>query len=255
MPDPLEVLPNEIWSMCMEKAIDGQVNGLLEYLSVSTTWQRLLLDTSSLWTQIYIQNTDDELARISVFLLLSKTSSLHVDIMTVHLPMDSMRLISENISRVIDISIRPGPSATSSELHAGQWKPAASSYLAMLSCSLLPSDLARTSCYGISLRENGHLHYRIVLVHLAMINTAREYRPDPAGLFDTESYFRIWDEHLARCALATLMKMRNSTEYWQSAIHLSADEDSRARTSSIASIADLIYHGGPFAIHNDICQG
>jgi hypothetical protein len=209
MPDPLEVLPNEIWTMCMEMAIDGQVNGPLEYMSVSTAWQRLLLDTPSLWTQIYIQNTEDELARISAFLHLSKESLLHVDIMTVHLPTDSMRLISENIPRVIDISIRPGPSDTPSELHAEQWKQAAALHLARLSYSLLPSDLARTSSYGISLRENGHLHYCVVLVHLTLLNTVHHHGPNIPALmatFDTEACFYLWEEHVARYALTTLTR-------------------------------------------------
>jgi hypothetical protein len=211
MPDPLEALPNEIWTMCMEIVIDGQVNGPLEYMSVSTAWQRLFLGTPSLWTQIYIQNTEDELARISVFLHLSKESLLSVDVMTVHLPTDSMRLILENISRVFDISIRPGPSDTPSELHAEQWKQAAAKHLARLSYSLLPSDLARTSCYGVNLRENGHLYYRVVLVHLVLLNTARNYRQTSPALtdaFDIETCFSVWDEHIARYALTTLTMMK-----------------------------------------------
>jgi len=209
MLDPLYVLPNEIWTICMEIAIDGQPNGPLEYLLVSTDWQRLLLNTPSLWTQIYIQNTEDEMARISAFLHLSKESLLYVDIMTVLPTTDSMQLISENISRVREISIRPGPSNNPSELHAKKWKRAASDHLAKL--NLVPSDLAHTSCYGISLKESGHRYYHVVLVHLAIRDTAREYRWNiqaPMDLPDMETYLRLWEEHMARCVLATLMKMR-----------------------------------------------
>ena len=201
MPDPLEVLPNEIWTMCMEMAIDGQTNGPLGYLLVSTAWQRLLADTPSLWTQIYIQNTEDEMARISTFLHLSNMSSLYVDIMTVLPTTDTMQLISANISRVREISIRPGPSVTSSELQAEQLKRAASSLLAKLSYKLLPGDLAYTSCYGISLQENDDLYYRVVLIHLTIINKAHNFGPTvhaPVDLYDTETYSRVWDEHMAR---------------------------------------------------------
>jgi hypothetical protein len=231
----------------MEMAIGGQVNGPLEYMAVSTAWQRHLLDTPSFWTQIYILNTEDEMARISVFLHLSKESLLYVDVMTVLPTAGSMELISENISRVGEISIRPGSSNASSELYTEQWKQAASNHLARLSYNLLPSDLARTSCYGISLRENGHLYYRVVLVHLTLLNTERNYRPNiPAlmDMFDTGTCFYMWEKHLARYALTTLTR-ENCTEYWQSAIHLSAEEDSRGRTSSIASIVDCIHSGEP----------
>jgi len=211
MPDPLEVLPNEIWTLCMEMVVNGQANGPLGYLLVSTAWQRLLLETTSLWTQIYIQNTEDEMARISTFLHLSKGCSLYVDIMTVLPITDSMQLISENISRVREISIRPGPLDNPSELHAKQWKKTASDHLAKLSYNLLPSDLARTSCHGISLRENAQLYYHVILVHLTIIETARNSRlnsPAPMDAFDTETCFQIWVEHIARCALTTIMKRR-----------------------------------------------
>jgi hypothetical protein len=64
MPDPLDALPYEIWIWCISLSIDGRLAGPLELLAVSRRWDGLLLNTPSLWSQIYIQNREDEMVFI-----------------------------------------------------------------------------------------------------------------------------------------------------------------------------------------------
>src|SRR4051794_35443052 len=107
MPDPIEALPYEAWTLCILFAIDGQPSGPLQFTMVSTQWERLLCDAPPLWSHIYVQNGEDEMARISAFLHLSHDLPLHVDIMTVRPSIDCLQLVANHISRVATISIRP----------------------------------------------------------------------------------------------------------------------------------------------------
>jgi hypothetical protein len=145
----------------MTFAIDGRKDGPLEFLGVSRRWGSVLLDTPSLWNQIYVENGEDEIARISTFLHLSGGCSLHVDIMTALPTMDSLALIANHISRVTTVSIRPSLADTVTASHMEQWKRAASRILEVLSNGLL--DVKDASCFGISLRENNELYYCIIL--------------------------------------------------------------------------------------------
>ena len=203
MPDPLHVLPYELWSLCIGFAIDGQQAGPLELIMVSKRWENLLLDSPSLWSQIYLQNGEDEMARISTFLHLSKSSPLHVDIMTVLPTMDSLQLIAENISRVGTISIRPGPAPdTKIALHTKQWEQAASYIMATVFNGSLPSH---ASCLGVSLRESNQLNYHIILMEFTMapmvaISTHKQDRVISANSPNIWTCFRMWKEHVARCA-------------------------------------------------------
>lgn len=252
MPDPLTVLPNEIWIICMEKVIDGQVNGPLEYMLVSTTWERLLVDAPSLWTQIYIHNGEDETARISTFLYLSQGCSLYVDIIpTAHPDMSSMQAIAENIPRVTAMSIRPGPSKSITALEMDQWKQSSSYNLAKLFNSLTPDDVDRTSCYGFNLRENGQLYYRVVLMQFTMVTRiAGNHRQNgffAADLSHIWPYFHHWQKYIARYAFITggCNDKRVIPGGHQSTLNISADWDTSSRTSSITSIVDLTSHGEP----------
>jgi hypothetical protein len=197
------VLPYEIWMWCIALSIDGRQAGPLELLNISRRWDRLLLDTPSLWNQIYIQNGEDEITRISIFLHLSKRCSLHVDILTPVSTMDSLHLIADNISRVTTISIRPGPLDTATALRMEQWNKATSRILAMLSNGLFASDVKNASCFGISLRENGQLYNCIVLMQFAMAATVNATDKkicitsvEPPVMANSE----MWEEQVARCA-------------------------------------------------------
>jgi hypothetical protein len=182
-------------------AIDGRQAGPLELLTVSRRWERLLLDTPSLWNQIYIQNGEDEIARISIFLHLSRKCSLHVDILTALLTMDHWQLITENMSRVATISIRPGVSDTITALHMEQWKQAASSTLARLFKGQLPSNINSTSCFGFSLRENGALYYSIISMKFTTANMVAS--TDKQDRLTAIPLNRMWEEQIARCAFVS----------------------------------------------------
>jgi hypothetical protein len=200
MPDPLDALPYEIWIWCITLAIDGRQAGPLELLAVSGRWERLLLDTPSLWSQICIQNGEDEITRISTFLYLSRKCSLHVDILTSVLSRDSLRLIAEHISRVTTISIRPGPLDTTTALRMGDWKQATSHILMMLGNGLLASNITSASCFGISLRENGRLYYCIILLQFAMAATGNANDEQNCAESPVMANYGLWEEHVARCA-------------------------------------------------------
>jgi hypothetical protein len=204
MPDPLLVLPYELWILCISFAIGGQRSGPLELLMVSTGWATLLLNSPPLWTQIYIQNGEDEMGRISAFLQLSKECSLHVDIMTVLPTTASLQLIAENISRVATVSIRPGASDNNAAFSIEQWKRAASNIISALCNGRLPPDAEDSPCFGINFRENGQWHYRVILMQFTtavmVTSTDEENGAVSASLPDTVTFFHKWEAYIARCA-------------------------------------------------------
>jgi hypothetical protein len=168
MPDPLRVLPNNLRSMCIEFAIAGTLAGPLDFIMVSRHWEHFLLNSPSLWTQIYIQNGEDELARISTFLHLSKQRKLHVDVMTVLRTVDSLRLVAEHISRVRTISIRPGASDTFTVFHSMLWRRTATYILDILSNGMQLSDVDAPACYGVTLRDNELFYYHAILIQFTV---------------------------------------------------------------------------------------
>jgi hypothetical protein len=188
MPDPLQVLPNELWSLCMEFAIAGRLAGPLEYIMVSRDWGSAFLNSPSLWTQIYIQNGEDEIARISTFLHLSKQCQLHVDVMTVLPTVDSLRLVAGHISRVGTIVIRPGASDTFGAFHTNQWKRAAAYVLDILSNGMQLSDVESPACYGVTIWGDGQLYYHVILVQFTVAASAAS----------SVELNRMWE---AKCAL------------------------------------------------------
>jgi hypothetical protein len=191
MPDPLKVLPNELWSMCIELAIVGRLAGPLEFTTVSRHWEGVLVGSPSLWTQIYIQNGEDEMARVSTFLDLSKQCPLHVDVMTVLPAMDSLRLVAEHISRVRTIAIRPGASETVTASHAEQWRQTAASFLEILSNGMQLSDVESPACYGVTIWDDEELYYHVILMQFTV--AAR------VASINEPNY--KWSDHLAKYAL------------------------------------------------------
>jgi hypothetical protein len=200
MSDPLEALPYELWVFCIAFVIDGNQAGPLELFGVSTSWDKALLDTPSLWSQIYILNEEDEMARVSTFLYLSKGCSLHVHITTVPLTLGSLQLAAENIARVKAISIWPRTSDINSAAHVEQWKQAASHILARLSNGLIRSDVKDASRFGISLRENGQLYYAIILLKFIMANPVADHDKQNVSIsteISTKPQPHVWEEIIA----------------------------------------------------------
>jgi hypothetical protein len=204
MPDPLVVLPIELCTWFISFAIDGLDAGPLELLMVSRRWTRLLLNTPSLWSHIYVQNGEDEMARISTFLYFSRGCSLHVDVMTTLPTMDSLHLIANHISRVATISIRPSFADTVTALYMEQWKRAASRIMEVLSNG--PLDLKDASCFGISLRGNNEMYYCIVFIQFTMGNI--ENSTDMQGVVTSAGlpamYPQTWEERIIRCACSLI---------------------------------------------------
>jgi hypothetical protein len=223
--DPLVVLPCELWTLCISFAIGGQQSGPLELLMVSTRWATLLVNSPSLWTQIYVQNGEDEMAQISAFLHLSKRYSLHVDIMTVLPTTASLQLIAENISRVATISIRPGASDNNTVFPIVQWKRVVSNILSILSNGRLPPDVEDNPCFGISFRENDQWHYRAILMQFTTAVTVtgndEQNGIGSADLSDIVSCFRKWEEYMARFAsiLQYLFIRQSNTLYSMLKVH------------------------------------
>jgi hypothetical protein len=71
MPDPLTILPYEIWSRCIKLAIRNEPIGTFELSTVSRNWRKELFDCPDLWCQIWVRNDSNETARIQTFLRLS----------------------------------------------------------------------------------------------------------------------------------------------------------------------------------------
>lgn len=190
MPDPLQFLPNELWNLCIQFAVDGQIDGPLRLIMVSKCWESHLLGSPSLWSRIYLQNGEDEMARITAFLHLSKDCRLHVDITTIFPNLDSVQLIAENISRVKHVIIRPSVLTRNSE----QWGRAASDILARLLRNSVPADIESTSCFGISHLKDEKMYYSIVVMQLTVrdwINISQDQNHTvPAG--------DVWKPHVTR---------------------------------------------------------
>jgi hypothetical protein len=200
MPDPLQVLPLELWSRCMQLAIDGQRAGPLEFIMVSRRWESILLGLPVLWSRIYLCNEEDEMALVSTFLHLSKESPLHLEILTVLPTTSSLELLAEHSPRIRTISIRPGASNTMTALYTEQWKRAASFAMASLLNGLLPSDIKHSFCFGNTFPANGQWYYSVILMHFTMEARVHEQNHIVhTNLPDIQWTFGMWGEHIARC--------------------------------------------------------
>jgi hypothetical protein len=200
MTDPLDALPYEVWVWCITFAIDGRKDGPLELLAVSSRWAGVLLDTPSLWNQIYIENGEDEIARICTFLYLSRGCSLHVDIMTGLPSLDSLQLIVDHVSRVSTISIRPSAADTVTAFDMQQWEDAAIHILGRLSNG--PFAVKDSCCFGISLRENQELYYCVFLMQFTMGNIVKSTDTQDSttsARLPATTYPERWDECITRC--------------------------------------------------------
>jgi hypothetical protein len=147
-----------------------------------------LFNTPTLWTQIYIQSEEPEIARVSTFLCLSQKCRLDVEIMTLQFNMDWVTPIAANISRVATISIRPGVLNESAYLFIERRKGEAS--LVLTALGIFPSDATHTSCFGVSIQRDNQLYYCVFLMRFKM-DIAQRRRSK-----------RTWEDYVKRCASA-----------------------------------------------------
>lgn len=70
--DPLNYLPYEVWVECLHLAISDEPTGPLSLLEVSSNWMKKITTSPELWSRIYIDNGEDQLARAETFLTLSE---------------------------------------------------------------------------------------------------------------------------------------------------------------------------------------
>lgn len=190
-------------------------------------WQTLLLSSPSLWNEIYVENGEDELAKVVIFLKLSKRMSLHLYIATVLPNTDSLKLIADDNSRVATVSIRPGSMKDGYiALRMEQWNQAASYIMAVLFYGVLQPSIMHSTCIGIILPENGHLYYHVVLLEftmqIGMESISRNYTIAPMGSSDLQMYVYLWRRNVISII------NRHTTQ-----------ESNVSRTSSIDSIAVL----------------
>jgi hypothetical protein len=233
MQDLLQVLPTEIWVLCMEFAVAGRVAGPLEFITVSRDWESALLDSPSLWTEIYIQNGEDEIARISTFLHLSKQCKLHVDVMTVLPTVDNLRLVGEHISRVTTISIRPGALDTFTALHAKHWRRTAGYVLESLSNGMHLSEVEPPIESSIICRDDGQWYYHVILLHFTMA----------ARVAKSDDHNRMWEDHLTKYACTSLCRILYLPLKASKRIPARKDKSRGGRARSISSIATLGSYG------------
>jgi hypothetical protein len=205
MPDPLQLLPTELWVLCMEFAVAGRVAGPLEFIMVSRDWGGALLDLPSLWTQIYIQNGEDEIARISAFLYLSKECQLHVDVTTVLPTADNLRLVGEHISRVRTILIRPGALDTFTPSHAKHWGRTAAYVLESLSNGMHLAEVEPPIECRVTRRDDSRWYYHVILLHFTV--AARVAKCDKLD--------RMWDCHLTKYACTSPCRILSAIESFQ----------------------------------------
>ena len=104
--DPLVRLPYEMWLQCLSLAIHDFATGPLPYLAVSPDWSETILSSPILWTQITIDDGEDEEARVHTFLHLSAGQLLDVSC-TMDGPTQSLQLLAQNRMRIRSLVVDP----------------------------------------------------------------------------------------------------------------------------------------------------
>jgi hypothetical protein len=189
----------------MEFAVAGRVAGPLEFTMVSRQWGIALFDSPFLWTQICIQNGEDEIARISAFLYLSKQCQLHVDVMTVLPTADNLRLVGEHISRVRTILIRPGALDTFTPSHAKHWRRTAAYVLESLSNDMHLSEVEPPIECSMTCRDDGRWYYHVILLHFTVA----------ARVAKSDEHNRMWEDHLTKYACTYPCRILSAIESFQ----------------------------------------
>ncbi|KIM26183.1 hypothetical protein M408DRAFT_197195 [Serendipita vermifera MAFF 305830] len=109
--DILVILPSEIWGKCITYACRGDryAANLLLFTSVSKLWFQLLTEMPTLWTNIHVDDSQEDcLATIAIFLHLSREAGLSLTV-TAPLPKSwsdtlSMVVSSRKVVRKISIN-------------------------------------------------------------------------------------------------------------------------------------------------------
>ncbi|KIM20028.1 hypothetical protein M408DRAFT_30720 [Serendipita vermifera MAFF 305830] len=108
------IFPQEIWIQCVTIACLGKEykERLLNLLLVSSSWFNALLDCPLLWAKIPIDSTsEDLLATISLFLSLSGSSTLSLDITVPFVAWEPIAaILAPHKHRVKEIILRPSQS-------------------------------------------------------------------------------------------------------------------------------------------------
>ena len=204
-------LPYDIWAWCIKLATHDQPAGPLAFIMVSESWKRELLHSPALWSQIYIQNDEDEMARIWTFLQLSKSSLLDVYISTVLPTTDMIQLIEPHLSRVRSISFMakiPHPLTT---LHGEQWRQAVSNVMATFSDQLTPWNVVDYSCSGRLIGpDTGVYHAAAMQLLISYQETTlegshRQTRDDSTNLSKERNTFSVWENYITRYASIYLL--------------------------------------------------
>jgi hypothetical protein len=97
--DPLIRLPYEPWLQCLSLATRDSAEGPLPYLAVSNHWSEAILSSPTLWTQIVINNGEDEEARLHTFLHLSASLLLDV-VCAVDGHVQSLQLLAQSRMKI-----------------------------------------------------------------------------------------------------------------------------------------------------------
>jgi hypothetical protein len=179
-----------------------------------------------LWSHIWIQNDEDEMARIWIFLHLSGHRPLELLITTVLPTTNGLQLIKPHLSRVKTILIRPLLPHPLNSLHEEQWRQAASIVMATFSDALTPWNATDYSCSGWRIGTDPGVYHIAAMQFLlscpdtTLDSTDGQLRDSSTGLSEWER-FCVWKNYISRCAFICLLSSpcrRMGTERHESII-------------------------------------
>lgn len=200
--DPSSVLLYEIWIKCLLYVIQEVPTGPLELLTVSKSWYMLIVDSPLLWTNVFLENSEDEASRVWTFLYLSTDSPLHIHIRTILPSNHSLELLHPHRSRIKTISIMPGyhTKIPTLSMYWDQWKWSTSYILTNFFDELTPSELENSHAESF---RGAHGEYFISSLQFTLRGSSLETvfpeeqsqnrvdeKTEGAGLID------IWERHI-----------------------------------------------------------
>ncbi|KIM22139.1 hypothetical protein M408DRAFT_28948 [Serendipita vermifera MAFF 305830] len=200
--DPSSVLPYEIWIKCVSFVIQDVPTGPLELLTVSKSWYTLFINSPLLWTDVFLENSEDELARVWTFLHLSRDSPLHIHIRTMIPSNESLELLYPHRPRIKVISIMPGYhiEIPTSPTYWGQWRRSTSYILMTFFDDLTPSDVEHT--YAGSLRgPQGEYYVSFIQLNIKYppakrVLTRRQLRNRIDERTEKNKLLLRWEQHI-----------------------------------------------------------
>ncbi|KIM28043.1 hypothetical protein M408DRAFT_24069 [Serendipita vermifera MAFF 305830] len=196
MPDPLRVLPSEIWSYCLEFALYKRPAGPLELMAVSHAWDVFLLTSSILWRHIYIRNGEDETARVQTFLELSTNYPLDIDITTILPDVKVLHLLEPHLPRVHTIAIRPFKPHLITAIYGEQWRQSVAYILTQSFPRLKPHDLKDSHCSLRVLWGTYPLQQHVAVMRFETKNNYGSDQRNPRFPTNALPSIRVWEEHI-----------------------------------------------------------